>query len=638
MILNLLRLCIALVVPTGALFLSSYLDGNPELLEEKTISFLCILDTLVTHREIACLAQEWVGPFRDTAWLAFGLGAAPLFVFFGVAILCGTRRSMNAAVFPLMIPVAIVLVCANMLVQGVLVLGVVVLVYTAHVGNPPIFALFFAAAAIAGGALAVIGGAVTMRFSQALEVRGLAIKRSTSPRLWALVDDLAARLGADPPDAIVIGLEPTFWVVSGKVRASGTNLPTRLIEGRTLFVSLPLMRVLADEEFRAIIAHELGHFRGRDTEYSARFIPAYQALEGAETGFDDAAEIGGSGPPIAVVLAWIARMPARALLAMLHAAFHGNVQRISRFREYEADAAAAEVADPRAVATSLFKIPLYSRLWDNLIEDHINRIRRKLPTAPELGTFFGDMARLMVTPDLAVALREYALEARSEHPFDSHPSSYNRVSNLGIDPATVTPAELRTGENDGVAEALIDKLDEVEFFLMTAENDALYECGATPHVPATLNMGGDDPLYHAIYSLLAVVVGLAPDTAPRFTAVVARAQAAMDDFDRLIFAGYCGGHRDVLPVDEAAARLRAGGEARLLAVMEVATAAIADSGAEPGQEEIAVLSLLDPGQQPEPEPTAPGDQADRSVLDEWFRDMQGAGRTPAGGDGGAGQD
>lgn len=63
---------------------------------------------------------------------------------------------------------------------------------------------------------------------------------------------------------LVVGLTPTFFVTEADVHCIGGT-----VTGRTMYLSVPLCRILTVEELSAVIAHELGHFRGEDTVCSA---------------------------------------------------------------------------------------------------------------------------------------------------------------------------------------------------------------------------------------------------------------------------------------------------------------------------------------------------------------------------------
>lgn len=595
---NLLRILVVLALPVGCIIWVGYLRGDgAALLRGKEFDALCALQVLTRgpERGTECDAPGLLWYFDHLAWISLAFAAAPILLFLGAAMICGTNRWMNVAVFRRLVPVATILVVINLLVQGALLLAALIALYLAHLGNPPLAIVGFTVVGITGAAAAVVAGATAIDLDPFQPVRAAEITRTDAPALWELIDEIAEVLKAEPPDSIVVGLEPTFWVISGRVILTGEGLAGRC-HGRTLFLSMSLMRVLAIEEFIAIVGHELGHFRGRDTDYSMRFMPIYVALDGASYELDEHRGPADTGPAMAVVLTAIARYPAKALLGMLSSAFHRNVQRISRIREFEADDAATEVAEPRAVATALFKIPLYAKLWDDLIADHITRIRLGLPAPQRLSRSFDDLSRLLVTPDVAEALRKFALKSRTEHPYDSHPSSFNRAKSLGVKPASLTADELRASASDGVAEELIpaDVLDDVEFVLTAAENHDLLNRRRVQQLPPVIGNDAPEALYHAVYSMLAALVCMAPDPPVRFTTALKLGTEEMTDFDRLMFAEYCRGRRKPLSFEDAVMRVeRAAGADGVALVRDMVGDLLVEPDGSVSTDTEEILGLID---------------------------------------------
>ena len=94
------------------------------------------------------------------------------------------------------------------------------------------------------------------------------LTRAASPALWARVDGLCRRLGTAPATHIVGGVDDNFFVTEHPV-----HLGPHVLTGRTLFVSLSLLKRLDRGEADAVLAHEMAHFSGGDTEYSKRTSP-----------------------------------------------------------------------------------------------------------------------------------------------------------------------------------------------------------------------------------------------------------------------------------------------------------------------------------------------------------------------------
>lgn len=88
-----------------------------------------------------------------------------------------------------------------------------------------------------------------------MDVMGEAVTAEQAPGLWAYVTDLARKLGALPPDHIVLGLSAGFYVTSGDITLAPANTT---LTGRTLHVPLVYLGVLDEAETTAVIGHELG--------------------------------------------------------------------------------------------------------------------------------------------------------------------------------------------------------------------------------------------------------------------------------------------------------------------------------------------------------------------------------------------
>ena len=204
------------------------------------------------------------------------------------------------------------------------------------------------------GAFTMIKAGFSVSRRASTSVLGKVISEEAAPELWKFVKEIAARLGATPPNNIIIGLEPNFYVTSADVVVyPGANKQPN----ETLYLSLPLMRILSRNELTAVIGHELGHFRGEDTKFSLRFYPIYagtgQALAALENRSEDGART-------------LALLPAFAILSFFMEQFAQAERTIGRDRELEADKAGASVSSGRALATSLLKIGAFAPLWGSI--------------------------------------------------------------------------------------------------------------------------------------------------------------------------------------------------------------------------------------------------------------------------------
>jgi heat shock protein HtpX len=190
--------------------------------------------------------------------------------------------------------------------------------------------------------LALVMNVGSYWFSDKLVLRMYGAQPVENTDLNAIVEELAAR-GSMPVPKV-------YLIDSDQPNAFATG---RNPENAAVAATSGLMRRLNRDEVRAVLAHELGHVKNRDSltmTITAVLAGAIGMLAqslfffGAFGGRDDRnSPLGGIGALLVMILAPIAAM----LVQMA----------ISRSREYEADRAGAELSgEPRALASALHKI------------------------------------------------------------------------------------------------------------------------------------------------------------------------------------------------------------------------------------------------------------------------------------------
>ena len=155
------------------------------------------------------------------------------------------------------------------------------------------------------------------------------------PQFVGIVHDLAARAGLPNPRVYLIDSPHPNAFATGRDPAHAAVAATT-----------GLLGLLTREEVAAVMAHELGHVRNRDTlvmTMTATIAGAISML--ANFGFFFRG--GDRGNPLAMIAA-VLLAPFAAMLVQLA---------ISRTREYGADRAGAEICgNPRALASALAKL------------------------------------------------------------------------------------------------------------------------------------------------------------------------------------------------------------------------------------------------------------------------------------------
>lgn len=170
-----------------------------------------------------------------------------------------------------------------------------------------------------------------------------------APELYAMVHDLAARADLPMPKVYLIPEEAPNAFATGRNPQNGIVAVT---EG--------LLRLLDRREGAAVIAHELGHIKHRDTlimAIAATFAGALSmlanaAMFGSLLGGGQSSEDEDGSSPVAGLLGVLIAPVAATLVQMS----------ISRTREFMADEAAARFTGaPLALASALRKIEAWSQ-------------------------------------------------------------------------------------------------------------------------------------------------------------------------------------------------------------------------------------------------------------------------------------
>jgi Zn-dependent protease with chaperone function len=273
--------------------------------------------------------------------------------------------------------------------------------------------------------LGILFSALGMFKRAETSVIGIPIQPIDAPHIHRAVLRIARELKTKPPQNIVVGLDPTFFATSAKVK---TPFHKKALRGKTIFLSLPLLRMLSRGEVRSILGHEMAHFTGGDTIYSKRFAPAYRGLYQAKENLSDDDGTGGIA------------FPAVALIDYILFIFGRAEKRIARQRELRADRIGAEIGSAEDLSSALVKLSVLSSIWQLEFQDMIGRAQRGR-FSRNLSKNFAARTRYDVDHDKVAGLAALSLEAEISHPTDSHPSTAVRITELGLDPDELVDAE-----------------------------------------------------------------------------------------------------------------------------------------------------------------------------------------------------
>ena len=210
----------------------------------------------------------------------------------------------------------------------------------------------------------------------------------------------------------------TFFATEAPVKVGETAL-----RGKTIYLSRPISDYLTIPELKSIVTHELGHFKGMDTEYSMKFYPIYRGLG---LSLSRLAERSSGAMALALI-------PTRVMFGFLLEAFALSENEHSRERELAADALAISSTDPLTFSSALLKTTALLDIWGE-------SVKKAAEDPPEAG----DEAELAIkhfqNADKTFSAEGYErlLEGEVFHPFDSHPRIKDRIVAAGLEPTKVS--------------------------------------------------------------------------------------------------------------------------------------------------------------------------------------------------------
>ncbi len=400
-----------------------------------------------------CVAYPAFVVLRDSCFWTCAAALAAMAAVWLTGRLGRQSPGLLAALFGIEIRLVCILLSGLILVQGVILTivaaGVEALAFktvNGHLIAAVGFGSLFAALVMIRNAFRIAA-----RFhSRALAA---AVTRQAQPRLWQFIDAIAAKLQASPPKNLIVGLEPELYATAADIYLplSGTKL-----SGETMHLSLSLMRLLSHAELAAAIGHELGHFKGRDTAYSLRFLPIYRGIGASLRSTHTERDF----------IARTALFPAREVLSFCLAQFEKAELSVARSREFAADAAGAQASSAAALIAALAKSAVFAPLWWAQIEACGEGGDRENNMAE---AFEREARRLCAEQDPNILVAQIT-ESNQPHPTDRHPTFKARAQALQ---ASGLSAYSLLDLNSTMSSSFIDRAEALEVELSAALQNAL---------------------------------------------------------------------------------------------------------------------------------------------------------------------
>lgn len=421
---RILRLIILVAaIPLAGWLVSTYIDNTLQdrwVHVEGKVTFQEYCGTVPGSRSALCQGHRSVQLLQKASIGALGVGLGLLIFIFIAARIASANRSVLLFSFSPAMKFVLLVLSGLIIVQGAIAAYAMYVLEITLSGSIHIVLIGGVALAALMGALFMVSEGMSISKRVSKTIPGVAVSPDTQPELWRFVDRLAQRLGTPSPDNIVVGLEPSFYATSAVV------IPYPSAEaqtGETLFLSLPLMRMLSIQELAAVIGHELSHFRSDEKKFTVDFYPIYagtnQALEALQF---SGSQSGGLG---------IALLPATAILNFFMEQFAHAEKAFGRQREFEADKLGASISSPQHMATALLKTgafePVWQGMWRSIVAGAVG--------PEELDKAYTNMSRMAADHTAGTVLREHLDRVASvaiTHPTDTHPQTGVRIEAMDL--------------------------------------------------------------------------------------------------------------------------------------------------------------------------------------------------------------
>jgi len=236
------------------------------------------------------------------------------------------------------------------------------------------------------------------------QVPGPAVTEEQQPQLLAELKTIAQRAGQEMPHEVYFIPDINAWVAQrGGVMGVGSR--------RVMGLGLPLMRLLTVSQFRAVVAHEFGHYYSGDTALGPWIYQTRASI------FRTVAQLAKAKSIITILFRWYARMFMRVTLA------------ISRAQEYAADRIAAEIAGGKSTTEGLKQIHFGAAAWRSYLQTEVGPLL-KAGYSPPLSEGLHSFLSVAAISKAAGQILAKELASGKAEPYDSHPALAERIAAL----------------------------------------------------------------------------------------------------------------------------------------------------------------------------------------------------------------
>jgi Zn-dependent protease with chaperone function len=239
---------------------------------------------------------------------------------------------------------------------------------------------------------------------------GYYLQREEAPKLFEMIDTLRLRLNTPQIDAIVLDSE--FNASVAQISAYGMFGKKRNV----LVLGIPLLTALSQQQFTAVLAHELAHTSNSDTALGARIYRLRMSWGRLLHSLEENEQFG--------------TFIFKKFFQWFYPRFDAYTFAMARQEEYEADRSAAAVTSPQAMGgalavTSVAAPYFYRDFYSELFEECA-----KTNSVPQPYSNFAQKFQSLSDKEAS----HYFSEQLEEESYmtDTHPCLRDRLSALGV--------------------------------------------------------------------------------------------------------------------------------------------------------------------------------------------------------------
>jgi heat shock protein HtpX len=284
---------------------------------------------------------------------------------------------------------------------------------------------------------------------------GLLLDRTTQPRLFAEIENIARALNEPMPrEVYLIGDVNAFVADRGGFLGFGSR--------RIMGIGLPLLSTLTISQFRAVLAHEFAHYYGGDTSLGPWVYKTQSAI------IRIFQNIGSVGKLARIAVLGLMYMVVATLMKWYFQLFLRVINLASRQREFRADELACMIAGRQPLIDGLRAIHGASMAWPTFWKTELIPVLNSGALPGIADGFSRYVAVPRISDQIQKGLGKQIAEAK-QNPYDSHPPLRERIDAAQKIPREMLSQTLARADSNS-ARTLLDQPDSLELRFLEHAN------------------------------------------------------------------------------------------------------------------------------------------------------------------------